>query len=121
MNTASAVRTLGLTGSAIGRGSSRRSGRAPSRSALNATGGSAHGIDLDAIDPARAPGVAFPGPAGLDADAPVAALRGIGRKPGFLGLEISEFAAQGTSGRARGQPRRRRTWPALPTSIGSGG
>lgn len=58
------------------------------------TTGFALSIDLDAIDPAQAPGVAFPEPDGLDADALCAALTGIGLNTGFLGLEISEFAPE---------------------------
>ena len=62
--------------------------------ATTTTSGFALSIDLDAIDPAQAPGVAFPEPDGLDADALCAALTGIGLNPGFLGLEISEFAPE---------------------------
>lgn len=62
--------------------------------ALTATCGFALSVDLDAIDPSQAPGVAFPEPDGLEAEALLAALRGIGREPGFLGLEISEFAPE---------------------------
>ncbi|MGF1626475.1 MAG: arginase family protein [Alphaproteobacteria bacterium] len=58
------------------------------------TAGFALSIDLDAIDPAQAPGVAFPEADGLDADALCAALAGIGHEPGFLALEISEFAPE---------------------------
>jgi len=58
------------------------------------TAGFGLSIDLDAIDPGQAPGVAFPEADGLDADALCEALAGIGLHPGFLGLEVSEFAPE---------------------------
>ena len=51
-------------------------------------------LDLDAIDPSQAPGVAFAESGGLEADALCDALTGIGHKNGFQGIEISEFAPE---------------------------
>jgi len=48
-------------------------------------------IDLDAIDPADAPGVGSPVAGGLSAKELVAALSGLARQPGFLGMEIAEL------------------------------
>ena len=62
--------------------------------ALTGTAGFGISIDLDAVDPTQAPGVAFPEPAGLDADALCAALDGLGRHPACVGIEISEFASE---------------------------
>ena len=48
-------------------------------------------IDLDAIDPADAPGVGSPVAGGLSAKELVNALSGLARQPGFLGMEIAEL------------------------------
>ncbi len=58
------------------------------------TGGFGVSIDLDAIDPAEAPGVGSPVPGGLataDLAASLAALHGLGD---FVGLEIAEYNPQ---------------------------
>ena len=48
-------------------------------------------IDLDAIDPADAPGVAFPEPGGLPAEDVAAALAGLKDDHRLTGIEISEY------------------------------
>jgi arginase len=48
-------------------------------------------IDLDSFDPAFAPGVGSPEPDGLDPDVLCAAISGLGRQDGFIGLEIVEY------------------------------
>jgi ornithine--oxo-acid transaminase len=58
-----------------------------------ASGGGVFGVsvDLDAFDPAEAPGVACPSPGGPPAAALLAALRSLARRPGCLALEITEY------------------------------
>ena len=48
-------------------------------------------IDLDALDPMAAPGVGSPVGHGLSADGLISALDGLGRRSGFIGVEIAEF------------------------------
>ena len=48
-------------------------------------------IDLDAVDPAEAPGVGSPVQGGLRGDELVAALRAVAENPRLLGLEIVEY------------------------------
>ncbi len=48
-------------------------------------------VDLDAIDPADAPGVSTPAPGGLRGPDLVAALRGLGRRRSCVGIEIAEY------------------------------
>lgn len=48
-------------------------------------------MDLDVIDPEDIPAVTTPSPGGLKARDCLAFLRGMGSRPGFLGVEIAEF------------------------------
>lgn len=48
-------------------------------------------IDLDVIDPGEAPGVATPAPSGIALSMLASGLRGIGRHPALLALEIAEY------------------------------
>ena len=48
-------------------------------------------LDLDVIDPVDAPGVGTPVAGGIPARALSVALEGIGRQPGFVGLELVEY------------------------------
>ncbi len=48
-------------------------------------------LDLDAIDPSQAPGVATPVAGGLDAHELRQALHGLVRQPNFVALEIAEY------------------------------
>ena len=61
--------------------------------AIAATGTAGFGlsIDLDALDPVEAPGVASKVAGGIRTDDLVAALAGLGRDPGFVGVEIVEY------------------------------
>jgi arginase len=55
------------------------------------TAGFGISIDLDAIDPADAPGVGTPVAGGIGGRELVAALPDLVRQPGFLGIEIAEY------------------------------
>jgi arginase len=80
----------------IARAEVQRRGLAASlEEALSIARGSAAGfgisLDLDAIEPEAAPGVATPVPGGLHPDELAAALAGIGRDPRLLAVEIAEY------------------------------
>ena len=59
--------------------------------AAQGTAGFGITIDLDALDPIAAPGVGSPVGHGLSADGLISALDGLGRRSGFIGVEIAEF------------------------------
>ena len=62
--------------------------------ARRGTAGFGMSVDLDAVDPAEAPGVGSPVPGGLAAAELAAALATVRDAPDFVGLEIAEYNPQ---------------------------